>query len=63
MENPHTFQILTYRQSALLYAVAPDLDQLSVLEAQLNKKKDHNQHLTSKNDSLKQQNRNTENKL
>ena len=27
----------------LLYAVAPDLDQLSVLEAQLNKKKDHNQ--------------------
>ena len=49
----------------LLYAVAPDLDQLSVLEAQLNKKKNQlstpktTQHLISKSDFLKQ-NRNTE---
>ena len=35
IENSHAFQVLTYRYSALLYAIAPDLDQLSELEAQL----------------------------
>ena len=40
LENPHTFQVLTYRYSVLLYASAPDLDQLSALEAQLKQGKE-----------------------